>query len=216
MKAMILAAGSGMRLRPYTQDVPKPLLLIHDKPLISYNLECLADSGFRNIMINLAHYSEKIKESLGDGEQYGLSIDYSEEPPDAFGTAGGIINVLDWFEGEPFVVVNADVICDYPLKNLELPINSLGHIILVDNPDDNPEGDFNLIDNHIVPSGGNRLTFSGIGIYHPKLFEQYTIEQRQLLPILLKAIDAGQITAEYYSGDWIGVNDEESLKRANA
>ena len=171
MKAMILAAGLGSRMRPLTDTLPKPLLEVHDKPLIVYHIEKLARNGFKEIVINIAHLGYKISDALGDGSAWNVSITYSDEQEEgALESAGGIKKALSILGNEVFLVVNADIWCDYEF-NAKFNIgDNLAHIILVPNPDHNLAGDFGLDDTLVLNSHKDMFTFSGIGFYSPMLF----------------------------------------------
>ena len=177
MKAMILAAGRGERMRPLTDRIPKPLLPVGGKPLIVWHLEHLARAGLREVVINHAHLGAQIEAALGDGARWGLSIRYSPEPEGALETAGGIANALPLLGDEaPFLVINGDIYCDWDVTravNALLP-DDLAHLVLVPNPPHHPRGDFSLtgtqVGADIAAAGAQVSTFSGIGIYRPQLF----------------------------------------------
>lgn len=210
MKTMILAAGRGERMRPLTDHTPKPLLPVAGKPLIVWHLERLARAGFSDIIINHAHLGKQIEILLGDGTAWGLRIQYSPEPPGALETAGGIANALPLLGDEPFLVVNGDIFCDWDVSRAGLG-NQLAHLVLIDNPEHHPDGDFSLEDGK-VGTDLPRLTFSGIGIYHPALFA--SIERGQpakLAPLLREAIATGHITGEHHTGRWVDVGTPERL-----
>lgn len=221
MKAMILAAGRGERMRPLTDHTPKPLLQAGGKPLIAWHLERLARAGLRNIVINHAHLGEQIPAALGEGSAWGLNISYSPEPPGALETAGGIARALPLLGNAPFLVVNGDVFCDWnPVQALGLPEKGkLAHLVLVDNPPHHPEGDFVLEGEQVVTlagglggKGARAFTFSGIGIYHPDLFSGLNPDQpAKLGPLLRAAADKGLVSGEYYGGRWVDVGTPERL-----
>jgi len=169
---MILAAGRGERLRPLTDETPKPLIKVAVKSLIEYHLENLANAVFKRIVINTAWLSGKIHQQLGDGSNYGASISYSDEG-EALETAGGIINALPLLGDKPFLVVNGDIWCDFDFSTLpELNNSTQAHLVLVNNPDHNQKGDFALQDNLIKNTGKPMYTFSGIGIYSASFFAE--------------------------------------------
>lgn len=207
MTAMILAAGRGERMRPLTDSTPKPLLLVKGKALIIWHIEKLVSCGFKTIIINIAHLGEQIKKSLGDGNKWGIKIIYSDERESgALETAGAIVNSLD-FLSEQFLVVNADIWCDY---NFDLHFdlhNSLAHLILVPNPEHNPKGDFLYQDSY--------YTFSGIGYYSKKIFEQMPLEKRPLAPILKELVIQEKISFELHSGIWSDIGTPERLAQVN-
>ncbi len=214
MKAMILAAGRGERMRPLTDHTPKPLLQAGGKSLIEHHLIALALAGFKQVVINHAHLGQQIENRLGDGPRYGLNILYSSEPEGGLETGGGIHHALPLLGDLPFLVINGDIWTDYPLSLIpSLKPDTLAHLILVDNPPHNPEGDFSLsADNKLHETARQRrYTFSGIGIYHPNLFKQQKIGRFALAPLLRKAMQANQITGEYYCGQWVDVGTPQRL-----
>jgi len=214
MKAMILAAGRGERMRPLTDHTPKPLLQAGGKPLIVWHIERLAQAGFRELVINHAHLGRQIEEALGRGERWGVRISYSDEG-EALETAGGIANALPLLGDRPFLVVNGDVYTDYDFQRLRSqPMEGVAaHLVLVDNPPQHPAGDFGLADGKLVEQGEERLTFSGIGVYRPEFFASVAPGARaKLAPLLFAALASGQITAEHYRGVWVDVGTPERLQ----
>lgn len=217
MKAMILAAGRGERMRPLTDTCPKPLLEAGGKPLIAWHIERLASAGIRDLVINHAHLGEMLEARLGDGAAYGVHIAWSPEPPGALETAGGIGNALPLLGHDTFLVVNGDIWCDYDAqrlatKALQLASQTLAHLVLVANPEHNPSGDFCLDGERIVAEGGMKLTFSGIGIYRPALFAGIARGSRaKLAPLLREAIVAGRVSGEVHAGRWIDVGTPARL-----
>jgi MurNAc alpha-1-phosphate uridylyltransferase len=222
MKAMILAAGRGERMRPLTDRTPKPLLPVAGKPLIVWHLERLARTGFREIVINHAHLGDQIEALLGDGDAWGVAIRYSVEPAGALETAGGIANALPLLtneqETEPFLVVNGDIFCDWDFVRARtaLPADALAHLVLVDNPPHHLSGDFSLA-NGRVGADTPKLTFSGIGIYRADLFAG--IERgkpAKLAPLLHAAIAACKVSGERHTGRWVDVGTPERLAALDA
>lgn len=218
---MILAAGRGERMRPLTDHTPKPLLPVAGKPLIVWHLERLARAGFRDIVINHAHLGDQIEALLGDGAAWGLRIQYSAEPQGALETAGGIANALPLLGDAPFLVVNGDIFCDWDFTRASAIDIDMAHLVLIDNPSHNPNGDFTLTDGKVGTGGTascpTKLTFSGIGIYRPELFAG--IERgrpAKLAPLLRSAIDAGQISGEHHTGRWVDVGTPERLAALDA
>jgi N-acetyl-alpha-D-muramate 1-phosphate uridylyltransferase len=228
MKAMILAAGRGERMRPLTDFTPKPLLKVGGKPLIVWHLERLAKAGFKEIVINHAHLGHMIEAALGNGATWGVSIQYSLEKV-ALETAGGIANALHLLGSDPFLVVNGDTFTEIDFKSTEMGFKSialqanihagaghtlkLAHLVLVDNPPQHPQGDFAIENGMLKNEGANKYTFSGVGVYHPDLFAEVTIGQAaKLAPLLRKAIDNNAATAEYYQGIWHDIGTPERLK----
>jgi MurNAc alpha-1-phosphate uridylyltransferase len=228
---MILAAGRGERMRPLADALPKPLLRAGSRSLIEYHLEKLARAGFAEVIINHAHLGYMIETALGNGERYGIPIRYSPEPV-ALETAGGIAQALHLLEdgipedreGQPFLTVNADIYCEFDflallpvLKRMQArPEGDLAYLVLVDNPSHHPAGDFVLDAGRAAlqsGEGGERLTFSGIGIYHPKFFGEVVPGSiAKLAPLLQKGIAAGKVGAEHYRGTWVDVGTPERLR----
>ena len=211
MKAMILAAGRGERMRPLTDTTPKPLLEVGGKALIEYHLIALQQASIQDVIINHAWLGKQIESYLGNGERYGLRIKYSAEIPEALETAGGIIQALPWLGTEPFMVINGDIWCDYPLQQLLQSPAGLAHLVMVDNPQHNPQGDFCLINNTLQAEGEPKLTYSGIGVYHPDLFAGLEPGIRPLAPLLKNAMAANQVSGEYYQGQWYDIGTPERL-----
>ena len=212
MKAMILAAGRGERMRPLTDHTPKPLLKVGGKPLIVWHLERLATAGFKEIVINHAHLGEQIEAALGNGALWGLSIVYSPEKL-ALETAGGIANALPLLGSKPFLVVNGDTYTEIDFAFLQLKLNMLAHLVLIDNPPQHLQGDFAIEAGMLKNEGSQMLTFSGVGVYHPDLFAAIVRgEPAKLAPLLRKAIDNNAATAQYYQGVWHDIGTPERLK----
>jgi MurNAc alpha-1-phosphate uridylyltransferase len=211
MTAMILAAGLGSRMRPLTNHTPKPLLKIGGKPLIVWHIERLRDAGFTDIVINVAYLGEQIIDYLGDGLKYGVKITFSDEQNEgALETAGGIVKALPLLS-DTFLVVNGDVWTDYKYdKQFKLLPNHLAHLILVDNPEHNPNGDF------LLDGTTRRYTFSGIGYYDKEMFKDLSYGKQALAPLLFKAIDHNKLTTEYYDGEWYDIGTPERLRALNS
>jgi MurNAc alpha-1-phosphate uridylyltransferase len=215
MKAMILAAGRGQRLRPYTDSTPKPLLKAGKFLLIEYIIHALVKAGITEIIINIAHLAEQFPARLGNGHQYGVNITYSPEQEGALETAGGIINALPLLGDEPFLIVNGDVWTDYDYQGLvqkSLSPDRMCHLVMINNPVHNTLGDFALTAGLIEPEGELKYTYSGIGVYHPNLFSGLAVQRLALKPILLKAIANEQISGELYQGDWSDIGTIERLE----
>ena len=216
MKAMILAAGRGERMRPLTDNIPKPLLKVAGKMLIEYHLEKLQAANISEIVINHAWLGDKIEQALGDGSRYGLNITYSAEK-EALETAGGILNALPLLRGanndaDAFIVINGDIYCDYDFSKLPSSLSNLAHLVLVNNPQHHPEGDFSLTASGAVEQDGqSKQTFSGIGVYHPDLFEGYQNGKLALAPILREAMAQHMVTGESYQGVWHDIGTPERL-----
>ncbi|MCP4996389.1 MAG: nucleotidyltransferase family protein [Gammaproteobacteria bacterium] len=215
VKAMILAAGRGERMRPLTDQIPKPLLEVGGKPLIQFHIEALVDAGIRDLVINVSYLGELIVERLGDGSQFGASIVYSEEPPGALETGGGIYHALPLLGDTPFLVVNGDVWTDFKFSNLSLAENRLAHLVLVRNPDHHPEGDFILEEHLVQDRSGERFTYSGIGMYDPRLFSSCQAGAFPLAPLLRREMRSGLVSGQYYAGGWHDVGTPARLKQLN-
>lgn len=213
MKAMILAAGFGSRMQPLTNDMPKPLLEVGGKPLIVWHLERLKRCGFNDVVINVAWKGDKLITALGTGEQFGLSIKYSDEQEEGgLETAGGIVKALPLLGSEPFLVVSGDVWCDYDFQ-LVSPVKqgNLSHLVLVDNPPHHVTGDFQLAAQRVSTSGEDKLTFSGIGYYDPKAFEGLPYGKRPLLPVFQDMMAKGMVSGERHTGEWRDIGTPERL-----
>jgi N-acetyl-alpha-D-muramate 1-phosphate uridylyltransferase len=214
MKAMILAAGRGERLRPLTDVTPKPLLHYQGKPLIEYSLERLRQAGVRDVMINVAYLGAQIMNHCQDGARWQLNIHYSDEGDQALETAGGIAKALSFFEGRPFLVVNADVVSDFPLNCLSILDRGQAYLVMVDNPSHHPQGDFGIDgDNRLSRDVEPRYTYSGIGVYHPDLFADIPPQPLKLRPVLERAINERQLYGSLYQGVWQDVGTVERLLR---
>ena len=215
MKAMILAAGLGNRMRPLTDTTPKPLLEVDGKALIIYHIERLAAVGIKEIIINIAHLGFMIPDALGDGSKWNIKLIYSDEQTiGALESAGGIIKALPLLS-ETFIVINADVWCDYHVDTTFGLNDKLAHIILVNNPDHNPNGDFALNEDRIENEGTTKFTFSGIGYYHKDLFANLEIKKQALAPLLRDQIKKDRISGEVYEGTWRDIGTPERLEEIN-
>jgi MurNAc alpha-1-phosphate uridylyltransferase len=211
MKAMILAAGRGERLRPLTLQMPKPLLRVRGQPLIARHLAALARAGVREVVINLSWLGEQIRAALGDGAGFGVRIHYSDEGPEPLETGGGIFHALPLLGPDPFLLVNGDIFTDLDPGSLALEPDALGHLVLVPNPTHHPRGDFALLDGRIAAAGEPRYTYAGLGVIHPELFAGCRAERFPLLPLLQRAIAQGRLYGELYTGRWTDVGTAERL-----
>jgi N-acetyl-alpha-D-muramate 1-phosphate uridylyltransferase len=211
MKAMLLAAGRGERMRPLTDVTPKPLLMVAGRPLIAWHLARLAAAGIRDVVINLSWLGEQIAAALGDGAAQGVRIHYSREPWPALETGGGIRQALPLLGEEPFLLVNGDVYTDVDFAALRLAPGDLAQLVLVPNPPHHVKGDFHLDGGRITEQQGERLTYSGIAMLHPALLAQAEPGRFPLLPWLLKARDAGRLGGQRHAGVWIDVGTPERL-----
>ena len=218
MKAMLLAAGRGERLRPLTDSVPKALVEAGGKPLIAWHLERLAAAGCREAVINVAYLGEHIVERIGDGARFGLRIAYSREA-ERLETAGGIAQALHLLGREPFALVNADVYCEYDLSRLfRVALGArLAHLVLVPNPAHRARGDFSLLADEVKSDAGPRYTYAGIAVVAPRLVESVTPgEKAPLAPLLYAAADRGLLSGELYRGLWQDVGTRERLAELEA
>ncbi len=228
---MILAAGRGERMRPLTDRTPKPLLPVAGRPLIVWHIERLARAGFKEIVINHAHLGDQIEALLGDGDAWGVTIQYSAEPAGALETAGGIANALPLLGDEPFLVINGDIYCDWdvaPAATLLAP-DDLAYLVLVPNPPQHAAGDFTLVSGKVgagdtppsetAPDAPN-LTFAGIGVYRPELFAGIRRgASAKLAPLLLAAMAArpvSRVSGQLHDGVWVDVGTPERLRALDA
>lgn len=213
MRAMILAAGKGSRLRPLTDTCPKPLIKVNGKPLIVYHLENLKLAGFEEVVINLHHLGEQIESYLGNGQAWGLNIAYSHEET-LLEVGGGILHALPLLGPEPFLIVNGDIWTDFPFEKLKTPIAGLAHLIMVDNPLHNPRGDFAIdAQGWLFKSVNQQYTYSGVSVLSPQLFENCEQKVFRLAILLEKAMYTHQLSGEYYPGKWTDVGTIERLNQ---
>lgn len=215
MKAMILAAGRGERMRPLTDTTPKPLLKVGGKALIEHHIEAVARAGIHDIVINHAWLGEQIVQFLGDGSRFNVHIQYSNEGSKALETGGGIFKALPLLGEEAFLVINGDIFTDIDLSALPSQIDGLAHLILVSNPGHNLKGDFALVNGEVRGSGSAMLTFSGIGVYRPELFAQCQPGAFPLAPLLRHAMAQGQVTGSHFQGLWLDIGTPERLAQLN-
>jgi N-acetyl-alpha-D-muramate 1-phosphate uridylyltransferase len=236
MRAMILAAGRGERMRPLTLARPKPLLQVGGRALIEHHLERLAAAGFTRVVINLSWLGDQIAAALGNGARHGVEIVYSDEGPEPLETGGGIFRALPHLQtapGEPFLVLNGDVWTDFPYARLRerfahgLPAGDLAHVVLVPNPEHNLKGDFVLHEGRMLEPGVRtqsapamagqlRYTFSGVGIYQSGLFAGCADGIFKLAPLLRVAARDGRVSAELFTGDWLDIGTPERLAALDA
>jgi MurNAc alpha-1-phosphate uridylyltransferase len=215
MKAMLLAAGRGERMRPLTDTTPKPLLRIGGQTMIERHVHALARAGITDLVINHAHLGQQLIDALGDGHDCGVDIAWSAEPGGALETGGGIFNALPLLGDAPFLVVNADIWTDFPYAGLPEEIDELAHLVMVDNPAHNAGGDFSLSAGRLSQRGPAMLTYGGIGIYRPDLFADCNPGAFPLAPLLRRAIDAEQVSGEHYRGKWFDIGTPERLEAVN-
>lgn len=215
MKAFIFAAGRGERMQSLTENTPKPLLKVQGKPLLQQHIERLVTAGFQQLVINAAYLSQQIIDFVGDGQQFGCDIQIScEKQP--LETAGGLIQALPLLGDQPFVAINSDIWCDYPLAQLQRLTPAGAHLVLSANPKHNPTGDFSFSAadaTHL--QFGNDYTFSGIGVYHPQILRSYSAGKRPLREVFTDLIAKDQLTGEVHQGTWLDVGTPERLQLAN-
>ena len=232
MKALIFAAGLGERMRPLTDATPKPLLAVGGKPLIAWHLERLAAIGVREVVVNISWLAEQFPQTLGDGGRWGLRIRYSHEGPEPLETGGGMHHALPLLCDDadaPFIAVNGDIWSDYDFARLPREPAGDVHLVLVDNPAHHPGGDFALgSEGHVARDGDSRLTFAGIGVYRPRLFDQWqstignapgadaTPPRFKIVPLLRLAMDRGRATGEHHRGRWTDVGTPQRLAELDA
>lgn len=212
MKAMILAAGRGNRLRPLTDDTPKPLIKIGGRTLLEYRLDALAQAGINDVIINVAYKAHDIIAAIGDGSRYHLSIQYSFEPNGALETGGGILQALPLLGSQPFLVMNADIFTDYPLIQLPREPKKSMHLVLVNNPTDHLQGDFGLDGEYVVADSEKKYTVAGIFVYRPEFFDGLKPGHFSIVPHWRHAIAKQKITGEYYAGSWQDVGTMEQYQ----
>ena len=209
---MILAAGRGERMRPLTDTIPKPLLQAGGKPIIQQTIEQLVSAGFNDMVINVAHLGQQIINDLGAGQQWGASIVYSDEGKEGLETAGGIMNALPLLGQEPFLVVNGDIASDYDFSRLRYQSFDLAHLVLIPNPAHHEKGDFHLTPKgDLTVEGDPKLTYSGIGLFHPDLFNETRAGKHKLAPILRKAMLKGRVTGEKFADFWLDIGTPQRL-----
>ena len=216
LRAMVLAAGRGTRMRPLTHSTPKPLLLVRGRPLIEWHLERLAAGGIREVAINTSWLGEQLIATLGDGARFGLNLHWFDEGPEPLEAAGGIVNALPFFRDEPFVVVNGDVHSDYALPPPAPAAGRLAHVVLVPNPAEHARGDFGLECGELRLTAPARFTFAGIASYQPRLFAGLAAGVRAWKPVIDRALAAGLVSGELYEGPWTDVGTVERLTAVNA
>ncbi len=220
-RALILAAGRGERMRPLTDDIPKPLLEVGGKPLIAFHLDKLARAGIRDVVVNISHLATQFPAALGDGARWNLRIRYSHEGPTPLETGGGMRRALQWLGAAPFVAVSADIWSDYDYAQLVargMPdANALAHLVMVPNPSFHPRGDFHFDGSHLAESGGGeRLTFANLGLYRAALLDDQPDHAFPLLPMFQRAMRAGKLTGERHDGAWSNIGTPRQLAELDA
>ena len=224
MRALILAAGRGERLRPLTDTTPKPLLQVGGKRLIEWQLEALASAGVSDVIVNTAHLPQQFEDALGNGRRFKVRIGYSREgerAEDALETLGGIVRALPKFGDEPFIVVSGDIITDYPYARLVKRAGAIAHgsvdahLVLTDNPPFHPAGDMALTDERIDPDGAPRLTYANIGLFAPRLFIGLSDSRAKLFPWLYGAARDGRVSGEHARMRWFNIGTADELARVD-
>ena len=214
-QAIVLAAGRGERLRPLTDHLPKPLVSVGGQPLLDHHLHRLRHAGITHCVINIAHLGALIEAHVGDGTRYNLQISFSREPPGALETGGGIKSALPLLRTQPFIVINADIFCDFDIANLRYCAPSLAHPVLVENPLHHPHGDFGLSGEQVTNTLAPRYTFSGIAAYDPKFFELTPTAARfPLAPMLRQGAADGLVSGQLFRGRWFDIGTATRLAAA--
>jgi len=211
MRAMILAAGRGERLRPLTDEIPKCLVEVRGKSLLERHLEHVRSAGIKTVVINLGWLGDKIVERIGSGSRYGLEVTYSQEGEDILETGGGIHKALPSLGADPFLVVNADIYTDMPVPVVQMGDSHLGHLVMVPTPDYRDHGDFDIENGLIRNRGKAPYTFSGVAIYRPAFFDGCEAGRFPLAPLLREAADRGQLSGSLYEGTWADVGTPDRL-----
>ncbi len=215
MRAMILAAGRGERLRPVTDDIPKALVEVGGQPLIDRHLAMLAGAGVSTVVVNLGWLGEQIVEHVGAGTQFGVDVVYSPEYDNVLETGGGIKRALPMLGNEPFWTINADILTDFVLPDDTLADDCLAELILVPTPAHKATGDFDLVDGKVRKGPEPQLTYSGIARYSPAFFDDSQEGRFSVAPMLYEAADAGTLGGRRYDGDWADVGTPERLELLN-
>ncbi len=217
MRALILAAGKGERMRPLTLFTPKPLLEVGNQPLIERHIERLKEAGIDNIIINTSWLAQQIFDRLGDGKRLGVRLRYSHEGDEPLETGGGMYNALPLLGDEPFLVVNGDTWHDIDFSTLSLAENDLLNLVLVDNPPHNPAGDFCLVNGRLreCEAGKSGLTYSGVGVFHPRLFQDSQPGRWSVVPLIRQAIAQNRAAGIHHHGQWHDIGTIDRLLQAN-
>ena len=225
MRALILAAGRGERMRPLTDDTPKPLLKVGGRRLIEWQIEALARAGVREMVINVAHLADAFERALGRGENLGVTLAYSREgdrAEAALETLGGIVRALPLLGPDPFVVVSSDIVTEFDYSTLAAAAARLAagaadaHLVLVDNPAFHTRGDMGLLDGLIAPDASERYTYANVGVFAPRLFAGLEPVRARLFPWLYAAAREGRVTGEHFAGRWYNVGTPAELARLDA
>jgi len=216
MKAMLLAAGRGERMRPITDTLPKPLVPVRGRPLIAWNLAALARAGIREVVINVSWLGERLRAALGDGRDFGVRITWSEEGPVPLETGGGIFHALPALGPGPFLVVSSDIWTDIDFARVQLEPDAHAHLVLIPNPPYHPRGDFGLDGDLVVNRDTDRFTYANVGVYRPEFFAGCTPGRFPLLSVLNRAIAARRVRGQLHRGEWCDVGTPERLASLEA
>jgi N-acetyl-alpha-D-muramate 1-phosphate uridylyltransferase len=211
MKAMLLAAGRGERLRPITDSLPKPLVRVGGRPLIAWHLTALARAGVREVVINVSWLGEQLRAALGDGRELGVRIHWSEEGPVPLETGGGILKALPLLAPGPFLLVSSDIWTDIDFARIRITEDALAHLVLIPNPPHHPRGDFGLDGERVVNRETDRFTYANVGLYRPELFDGFEPGRFPLLAVLNRGIAARRVSGEIHRGEWCDVGTPERL-----
>ncbi len=212
MRAMVLAAGRGERLRPLTDEVPKSLVEVRGESLLERHLANIHAAGVRTVVVNLGWLGDRIVERIGSGKRYGLNVLYSQEGDNILETGGGIHKALPMLGDAPFLVINADIFTDMPVPEIKLADQHIGHLVMVPSPDYRDGGDFDIEDGLIRNGETQRLTFSGVAMYRPSFFDGCKPGRFPLAPMLREAAENGQLSGSLYEGVWADIGTPERLK----
>jgi len=214
MKAIILAAGKGERFGSITKTLPKPLIQLGKMTLIEHNIMLLKKYGFLDLVINVSYLSSMIIDFIGNGDKYGINITYSVENKGPLETGGGIHNALSFLGGSPFLVINSDIYTNCKLSSIKIDQNDNGVLVMVDNPTHNLNGDFSCINGRVISGNENKMTYAGISILDPIIFENFKFGKYKLIDVLIKEINKNKISAFTHDGIWCDVGDIEKLENA--
>ena len=217
MRALILAAGKGERMRPLTLFKPKPLLEVCGIPLIEYHIINLKKAGFKQIVVNVSWLAQQIMQRLGNGSQFGVEIRYSYEGEKPLETGGGMLKALPLLNNEAFLVVNGDIFTDFDFSEISIKDDKLAHLVLVKNPEHNPNGDFALDEEKLLTNNNKqqKFTYSGIGIYHPKLFKDVQAGKFSVIPLVKQAIAKNLVSGQIHQHQWDDIGTIERLTAIN-
>lgn len=211
MRAMILAAGRGERLRPITDDIPKALVEVGGKSVLEWHLERVSAAGIRKVVVNLGWHGRQIVERIGSGERFGLEITYSDEGDNILETGGGIYKALPLLGADPFLVINSDIFTDMPVPDVRLKDDHLGHLVTVPKPAYLDHGDFNIEGGLIRRTAHPRFTYAGFAIYRPELFAECRAGRFSVVPLMFAAADAGRLSGSSYEGRWADIGTPKRL-----